>query len=475
MLRPILAIDVLVCLCGVMTACGEGQLVARLGVDRRADAGPSFDDFGRSGADGGPGFDDFGRSGADGTTGADGATGSDARTGADGATGSDARTGSDAAGGSRADLGARDGATAPDSSGLDGRSGPTDGGGRDARVADARPPSDAAALDAARPPDAGPRVDASPDAAPDSALIPDALLVPDVDPNLWRFPPRDVCGPAYAEPVEAAVLADAALIEVSGIVPSPTTPGLLWLHNDSGDAARLFAARTDGARLGRIFLPDVAARDFEDIGAGPCPDRHGPCLWVADIGNNRHNRADLAVYLIDEPAVDPAIPFADRFSGPVQRYPFHYPMAAAPDAEAMLVAPDGSTFYILEKIDWDRARVWMHPGPLVPDVDTELVALHDFPNPGVNRPGGRMITGASMHPGGQRILVRVYSGVYEYRFDAGGGLDRLDLAAVSQVVLGPASEAQGEAVTYDESGTGVYTISEGVTRALHAYACPPGP
>lgn len=331
----------------------------------------------------------------------------------------------------------------------------------DARVdpRDARPPTDAAPplADVALPP---------PDAAPPA---------PDVGPPRWHLPVRPVCDGLYGPPQNAAILGDPALVEASGIVASPTTPGLLWLHNDSGDRARIFAVRTDGTRLGRVTLAGVQARDFEDIAAAPCPDGSGPCLWVADIGNNNHNRNDLAVYVFPEPEVDPAVPFADRDSAPVARYRFHYPMAAAPDAEALLVAPDGSTFYILEKIDWDRARAWKHPGAWVADADVELISLAAFATPGVNRPGGRLITGGSMHPTGRRMLVRTYTGVYEYRFDAGGGPEDLDAAERVQVALGPDSEPQGEAVAYDEAGTGVYTISEGAARALHHYACVPAP
>lgn len=348
--------------------------------------------------------------------------------------------------------------------------------GPDAAQRDLGPPADAAdrpPADSAAPPPADaapPPPDAAPPPPPDAA--PPA---PDVGPGRWHLPARPLCAGAYGDPQNAAILADPSLVESSGIVASPTTPGLLWLHNDSGDRARIFAVRTDGARVGRVTLSGAAAHDYEDIGAAPCPDGSGPCLWVADIGNNNHDRNDLAIYVFPEPVVDPDVPFADMESAAVARYRFHYPMAAAPDAEALLVAPDGSTFYILEKIDWDRARAWKHPGPLVPDVDTELVSLPAFATPGVNRPGGRQITGGSMHPSGRRVLVRTYSGVYEYRFDAGGGLEDLDAAERIQVALGPDSEPQGEAVTYDEAGTGLYTISEGAARALHHYDCLPAP
>lgn len=348
---------------------------------------------------------------------------------------------------------------------------------------DARAPADGAvapADGAVAMADGRAGADAQPDgtAAPDGQALADAA-VPDAGPVPWRMPLRARCEPGYEDPVDRAVMADVALVEASGLVPSPTQPEVLWLHNDSGDAARLFAARTDGTQLGRVFLRDVVARDWEDLAAAPCPDGTGPCLYIGDIGNNRHNRRDLAVYVVPEPAVDPARPFGEVFAASFARYPFRYPQGGNPDAEALVVAPDGSTFYVFEKIDWDQARIWRHPGPLVPDVEVELVELHPFPSQGSLSPGGRQITGADLHPSGTRLVIRVYSGVYEYRFDRAGGLDRLDLAEVIEVLRGPESEPQGEAVAYDHEGTGLYTISEDAGgrggRVLHHYPCRPGP
>ena len=38
-------------------------------------------------------------------------------------------------------------------------------------------------------------------------------------------------------------LAERTLVEVSGIAPSRRSPGLLWMHNDSGDQAVLYAGQ----------------------------------------------------------------------------------------------------------------------------------------------------------------------------------------------------------------------------------------
>ena len=82
------------------------------------------------------------------------------------------------------------------------------------------------------------------------------------------------------------------LREASGLAVSRTQPGVLWAHNDSGDAPTLYAITMKGVILARIAVLDAVAIDWEDIAAGPCPEDGATshCLYVADTGNNNRNR-----------------------------------------------------------------------------------------------------------------------------------------------------------------------------------------
>lgn len=352
-------------------------------------------------------------------------------------------------------------------------------------LADARPDAANALPDRSPGPgDARPdaRADARSDAADAAAGADrgpaDAAMAPDLGPG-WHMPRRALCAGNYGPPEDAAMLADVALRETSGIVASPTTPRVYWMHNDSGDTPRLFATRDDGAALGHLFLQGVASRDIEDIDAAPCPDGSGPCLYVADIGNNLHGRRDLIVYAVPEPPVDVEAGLGEALSAPVWRFPFHYPEAANPDAEGVAVLPDGSAFYIFEKVDWDQSRVWRSPdlrgAPRAPEAELELLLVGSLDNPGLARPSGRQITGAELHAGGARLVLRVYSGIYEYRLDPAFGLDRLELAERVEVVQADDRERQGEAVCYDAAGRSIVSVGEGDVgfggRTLHRYPC----
>lgn len=306
---------------------------------------------------------------------------------------------------------------------------------------------------------------------PDTAA-PDADASPDVAPDAPE--PLPACTGTYAPPESAGAIGDDLLTEASGIVASRQNPGVLWLHNDSGDSARLYAIGTDGRALGRLRMSGVDAVDFEDIAAADCPAGGGHCLWVADVGNNRRDRTTVVVYAVREPPVDPEDPFVASSTSTVWSFPLTFPDDAPFDAEALMLSPDGSDLYLFEKSDGDSARLYRHPGPLVPDQPAELAQVATFPSPGVAVDSGRLITAADLHPSGQRLLVRVYTASFEYRLTDTQTLADLGQVEPLLVAPGPLSEPQGEAIAYDEDGIGVWTVSEDDPgQPLHYYPCVP--
>lgn len=300
---------------------------------------------------------------------------------------------------------------------------------------------------------------------------------PDAGPSSWSMPERPDCAGNYGElPRETAPLEDPLLVEVSGLVASPSQPGVLWLHNDSGDDARLYAATSEGAALLRLVIDGAEWVDVEDIAAAPCPDGSGPCLWVADVGNNRADRDEVAVYAIPEPTVDVSggiqsehISVAD-----VWRFPLRYPDGAF-DAEAFVVLPDASALVLVEKRDAAESRVAVLEAPFARDDVNTLELRGSVASPGVEITNGRMITGADLHPHGDRMLLRSYTGVFEVLFLPGETAMNLAGKSAQTITLGPLSEPQGEAIAYDDTGKGLWTVSEDpngqLPKPLHHYPC----
>ena len=123
-------------------------------------------------------------------------------------------------------------------------------------------------------------------------------------------PAPAICG--RLRTVVAGRLAAPEATEISGLVASPTQPGVLWAHNDSGDRARIFALRSDGSLMASLDVPGAEATDWEDIAVGPGGD-----LLLGDIGDNKSVRKDIDIYRVPEPrlADGPARPPPRRACG----------------------------------------------------------------------------------------------------------------------------------------------------------------
>lgn len=247
------------------------------------------------------------------------------------------------------------------------------------------------------------------------------------------------------------------LREVSGIVASQRHPGVYWVHNDSGDTARIFAVRPTGEVLGEYAIDGASAVDWEDIAIAPCADGAGSCIVIGDVGDNAMARTSVDLYRVREPDVI-------EMSGSLQatRFRVRYPSGAM-NCEALLVdRRDGASALLIEKRE---------PGAL------RLVRV-DLTGPGGDRMGeelgtipgfGALVTAADMHPCSRTILVRTYASAWEMH---GAPSDSL-----AQIVGGPrverttAAEVQGEAIGYTLDGRGYLTTSEGLGALITGVFC----
>jgi len=142
-----------------------------------------------------------------------------------------------------------------------------------------------------------------------------------------------------------AALQAPEIAESSGLVASRMNQGILWLHNDSGDSARLVRFSGDGAERQLISLgepgdvrtytpPPIEAIDWEDVAIGPGPLTMTDYLYVGDIGDNASMRNEIWVHRLVEssrlPNRAPSVPGYARADRIVLRYPEHKFLFANP-------------------------------------------------------------------------------------------------------------------------------------------------
>jgi hypothetical protein len=269
-------------------------------------------------------------------------------------------------------------------------------------------------------------------------------------------------------------VASDAVKEASGIAASRRVDGVWWIHNDSGDVARVFAVTTTGQTLGEYALSGAAAVDWEDVAAGPGPSAGVSYLYVGDIGDNANARASVQVYRVEEPLVDPAAPLDSpgTLSG-VATLTLRYPDGAH-DAEALLVDPtNGELFVVTKDLVGGVAQVYRAPANLVAGSTTWLTKVAT-----VSLGAWQGVTAADVTPAGDVVALRTYLGVFLYQRTAGTPLAQAFSQTMCAGAAPPfgsassASEPQGEALGFARDGRGYVTVSEGAHVPLHRFVAP---
>lgn len=267
--------------------------------------------------------------------------------------------------------------------------------------------------------------------------------------------------PTFADGVSAGLLGSDELDEVSGIAASRTWPGTWWMHNDSGDAARVFAVSADGATQTEFTFPDMLAVDWEDMALAP--DGDGWALVMGDIGDNLSLRPEITLVRVPEP--DPSQP------GPTATPEvFHVRYPDGPhNAETLMVDPRTGDAYLVSKIDdvaTEVTQVFRLRAPWVDGATMEEVATLEFG--GATLPGSVLTTGGDISEDGERIAIRTYDSVFVWRRTAHATIG--DALAGDPCPAPLASELQGEAIGWDPQTGGYATVSELVHPNLWTYA-----
>jgi len=249
----------------------------------------------------------------------------------------------------------------------------------------------------------------------------------------------------------AGTVEDDALTEISGIDRGVTNPGVWWVHNDSGDSARVFAISSTGAPRGEFAVTGATAVDIEDLAVARDPVSGDGVVYLADIGDNAGVRADIVVYRFPEPDLEAP----GDATAPADALHFVYPDGTH-DAEALLVDPVRGNLVIVTKSGpGGHGGIYTAPADAAPGGTTTLTAA------GVMQvepaPVG-LVTGGDLSSDGRTIAIRSYGAVTF--------LDRAVWQSVPEALVGEGCpvrvvERQGESVAFATDARSVTTVSEG--------------
>jgi hypothetical protein len=249
------------------------------------------------------------------------------------------------------------------------------------------------------------------------------------------------------------------LDEISGLVASRAQPGMYWVHNDSGDAPRVYAIDDRGRLRLELSLRDVTAHDIEDI-ALVRSAAGGDILYLADSGDNLQTRAQVRIYrvaaprLADDAGVQRLLRKADIIAVSYEDGPH--------DVEALLADPRSGDLYLIEK------------GPLLPTrhpVGVYRIDAAELLKPRVRArriatvPLGP-VTAADVLPDGSGLAVRNYTHARFWPIADGEGVAAALAREGCDLPLADLGE-QGEALAFRADGTAYVTIAEGEGPPIH--------
>jgi hypothetical protein len=248
------------------------------------------------------------------------------------------------------------------------------------------------------------------------------------------------------------------------LVASRRHPGVFWVHNDSGDDARVFAIDVHGKALAELTLAGVDATDVEDIalakGAAGAPD----VLYVADTGDNLKRRRSVQIYRVAEPSLLSQDRSALQLKQKADTLDVVYEDGPH-DVETLLVDPVQGDLYLVAK-----AHLLLREEPV--GVYRLARAALSTKRKNVARKVSAIrlgpATGGDIAADGSAILVRNYwSAMYWPRAEGQTIVDALGKTPCRLTVSDVGY--QGEAIGFTPDGGAYVTIAEGEHPAIFWY------
>lgn len=239
-------------------------------------------------------------------------------------------------------------------------------------------------------------------------------------------------------------LVDVQLKEVSGIVAASKGENF-WVHNDSGDGANIYLINREAKLLQKFMLEDIKAVDCEDIDLVKIGGKN--YLILADIGNNIEKRTWANLYIFPEPLRGDSAVIAKKN---IRSIFVKFPGQKRLDAESIMVDPRDNMLYIVSKREF---RSTIYSAPIFKNTKQQYFTLNR-----VAELPFTFATASAIDPTGKEMLIKNITQIFYWRRNPGESW--AEVVQRKPVEVPYVVEAQGEAITFDNTGRGFYTISE---------------
>jgi hypothetical protein len=262
-------------------------------------------------------------------------------------------------------------------------------------------------------------------------------------------------------------LQDRAMDETSGIAASGIFKDMYYIHNDSGDTSRFFMISPDGKLQHTIYYKNtntyIDEFDCEDIAVGPGPAKQKSYIYIANIGDNGHERPSVTIYRFEE---QPSWQKDSVVYANTAKLFLKYPDGPA-DAETLMIDPVEKLLCIVSKRE-DSVKVYTTPLNYK-DNDTVTLTLRCKLFFEGAKPF-KWITAGDISRDGKQILLKNYQNVYYWKRSHDEHI--WQTMQKTPEILPYQVEKQGEAIGFTADGKGYFTTSEGVFAPIYYYNSP---
>lgn len=261
--------------------------------------------------------------------------------------------------------------------------------------------------------------------------------------------------------IDCGIVDAKGIDEASGIAASRSNPGILWVHNDSGDKNRIFALTTSGRLCATVYLGGIEARDWEDIAVAPGPDSGASYIYIAETGDNKARYDEKRIYRFREPVIDSTKSNSIQTISGIETIRFRYADGMR-DAEALMVDPLTRDCYILTKREMNiRIYRLAFPQDTMKTVTVKYLDTLDL----------SVIVAADISGDGSEIIMKNYSDVLYWKIKPKDSI--LKTVRRKPQKMPYVKESQGEAVCFSADGKGYFTIGEKIKNEdCHLYFYP---
>ncbi|OYD44969.1 hypothetical protein CHU00_14010 [Sphingobacterium cellulitidis] len=246
--------------------------------------------------------------------------------------------------------------------------------------------------------------------------------------------------------------------EISGIISSINNPGMFWVHNDSGDKARVYLIDSAANLMCTYQLEGIDAIDIEDIAWVELNGKSN--IVLADVGDNLGQRSNISLYVFPEPVFSKGTKQDTIAKTSISVKTLSYP-GKARDAEAIFVDPLDKQFYIISKREFQSSLYTADVFGSAAD-HFQLKPLMRFPF--------TFITAADISSKRDAIIMKNLTNIYYWPIGSNESIVKALQKSYLPIPYEP--EPQGEAITFDRLSDGFYTISErpfGLDSYLYYY------